>query len=118
MTTTPKAARFRIRRTTPAAPPASPAPVVEDGFGSEPFPTAEQDMLVPPPDPAGGPVNPDQLTARQLRQVRRVAQKHGIETEDDREALRQMQAKGIDPFQKSELLELVNPAQPAGSGAA
>lgn len=51
------------------------------------------------------------LTGRQLRMARRVAQKHGLNVVSDFDAVRQLRANGIDPFAKSNMLELV-----AGSG--
>jgi capsular polysaccharide transport system permease protein len=41
--------------------------------------------------------------------ARRVAQKHGIAATSDFDAVRQLRAAGIDPFQRSTLLELVVP---------
>jgi capsular polysaccharide transport system permease protein len=47
--------------------------------------------------------------------ARRVAQKHGLAVTSDFDAVRQLRAKGIDPFQMSSILELVRPPGPAGS---
>lgn len=47
------------------------------------------------------------LTGRQLRMARRVAQKHGLAPTSDFDAVRLLRAKGIDPFQRSTMLELV-----------
>ncbi len=49
------------------------------------------------------------LTGRQLRMARRVAQKHGIAPISDFDAVRQLRLRGIDPFQRSTMLELVVP---------
>jgi capsular polysaccharide transport system permease protein len=49
------------------------------------------------------------LTGRQLRMARRVAQKHGLAPTSDFDAVRMLRAKGIDPFQPSNTLELVVP---------
>ena len=49
------------------------------------------------------------LTGRQLRMARRVAQKHGLAPTSDFDAVRLLRAKGIDPFQRSNMLELVVP---------
>ncbi len=54
------------------------------------------------------------LTGRQLRMARRVAQKHGLAPTSDFDAVRLLRAEGIDPFQRSNMLELV---VPQGSGA-
>jgi capsular polysaccharide transport system permease protein len=47
------------------------------------------------------------LSARQLRMARRVAQRHGIDTECEIEAVRLLRARGIDPFQPTGILDLV-----------
>ncbi len=152
MTMNPKVKKFRIRRSGDgAAAPgmasarAASAPV-DDGFGPEPFPTAEQDMLTAPPDrpagtrPAGAPaparpaataaaaqgavagptdadaVRAEGLTARQLRLARRVADKHGIVAASDHDAVAKLRKRGIDPFQRSSVLELVIADARSGEG--
>jgi capsular polysaccharide transport system permease protein len=47
------------------------------------------------------------LTGRELRMARRVAQKHGLAPTSDFDAVRQLRARGIDPFERSNALELV-----------
>jgi capsular polysaccharide transport system permease protein len=49
------------------------------------------------------------LTGRQLRMARRVAQKHNLAPTSDFDAVRLLRAQGIDPFQRSNMLELVVP---------
>ena len=49
------------------------------------------------------------LTGRQLRMARRVAHKHGFPATSDFDAVRMLRAQGIDPFQRSNTLELVVP---------
>ena len=49
------------------------------------------------------------LTGRQLRMARRVAHKHGLPATSDFDAVRMLRAKGIDPLQRSNTLELVVP---------
>ncbi|MGR3501628.1 capsule biosynthesis protein [Pseudaestuariivita sp.] len=49
------------------------------------------------------------LTGRQLRMARRMAQKHGLAATSDFDAVRLLRQNGIDPFQKSNMLELVVP---------
>ncbi|KAA9008251.1 capsule biosynthesis protein [Histidinibacterium aquaticum] len=62
------------------------------------------------------------LTGRQLRMARRVAQKQGLAVTSDFDAVRQLRRMGIDPFQRSTVLELVVPdsaangAPPRGDG--
>jgi capsular polysaccharide transport system permease protein len=47
------------------------------------------------------------LTGRQLRLARRMAQKHGLPATSDFDAVRLLRNAGIDPFQRSAVLELV-----------
>lgn len=56
------------------------------------------------------------LTGRQLRMARRMAQKHGLAVTSDFDAVRQLRQKGIDPFQRANMLELVVPDQGAKAG--
>ncbi|KAF0676650.1 capsule biosynthesis protein [Profundibacterium mesophilum] len=51
------------------------------------------------------------LTGRQLRMARRLAQKNGITATSDLDAVRQLRARGIDPFERANMLELVVPEQ-------
>lgn len=48
------------------------------------------------------------LTGRQLRMARRAAQKHGIAATSDFDAVRQLRERGVDPFQRGNVLELVD----------
>lgn len=52
------------------------------------------------------------LTGRQLRLARRVAQRHGLPATSDYDAVRLLRAAGIDPFQRTSMLELVQPTGP------
>jgi capsular polysaccharide transport system permease protein len=139
MTTKPKARKFRIRRSAPLneglAPsqstvaagtdPAAEAPHIMPDTAAAPEPAA--------PAPAGHDVTGPQavaaeqdieslrkegLTGRQLRMARRVAQKHGLAVTSDFDAVRQLRARGIDPFQRSNVLELVVPGQKQGQSGA
>jgi capsular polysaccharide transport system permease protein len=56
------------------------------------------------------------LTGRQLRMARRVAQKHGLAPTSDFDAVRLLRAQGIDPFQRSNMLELVVPQTQGEAG--
>lgn len=47
------------------------------------------------------------LTGRQLRMARRVAQKQGFAPVSDYDSVRLLREKGIDPFKRSNMLELV-----------
>ncbi len=130
MTTKPKAKKFRIRRSTslvndlrrtapdaaPDAPAAQPAPEfggpVDDGFGNTPYPTAAAETLSHV-DQANAEteiarIRKEGLTGRQLRMARRVAQKHGLAPTSDFDAVRLLRQQGIDPFQRTNMLELVS----------
>ena len=48
------------------------------------------------------------LTGRQLRMARRTAQKHGLAATSDFDAVRILRARGIDPFRRAPMLELVS----------
>ncbi len=122
MNTTPKAQKFRLGKidAAPRAPEAfDPASVFEnedDGFsGMQPLPQRAG------PSPATAPgenqmsvaeeiaaLRNEGLTGRQLRMARRLAQRHGIEATSDFEAVRLLRRRGIDPFHRSGILELVN----------
>ncbi|TCP60676.1 capsular polysaccharide transport system permease protein [Rhodovulum bhavnagarense] len=56
------------------------------------------------------------LTGRQLRMARRIAQKHGLAPTSDYDAVRLLRGEGIDPFQRANMLELVQGEAP-GRGA-
>ncbi|MEM6388946.1 MAG: capsule biosynthesis protein [Pseudomonadota bacterium] len=47
------------------------------------------------------------LSGRQLRMARRTALKHGITVASDYDAVRQLRLRGIDPFARSNMLELI-----------
>ncbi len=51
------------------------------------------------------------LTGRQLRMARRAAQKYGLAPTSDYDAVRQLRTRGIDPFQRTNMLELVVPGE-------
>ena len=137
MTTKPKAKKFRIRRSGSLASPVGDAPKpetaqdqtenadqsvpdpdaateTEDGFGNEKYPTAEETASNPKPEDVApeaaiAAIKKEGLTGRQLRMARRVAQKHGLSPMSDFDAVRLLREKGIDPFQRAAMLELVVP---------
>lgn len=101
MTTKPKAKKFRIRRDSSMGNDAEAAP---EGVAT-PAPPAPETL---------GPTDIDTirkegLTGRQLRMARRVAQKQGLAVTSDFDAVRQLRAAGIEPFQKNTILDLVAP---------
>ncbi|AMY67960.1 capsule biosynthesis protein [Frigidibacter mobilis] len=83
----------------------------DDGFGPDRYPTAAPDTVLGPtertPEEEIAAIRAEGLTGRQLRMARRVAQRHGIEVTSDFEAVRVLRRRGIDPFQRSNILDLV-----------
>ena len=99
----------------------------DDGFGNQnflsPLPgTATSTMGTADPARLGATLYPDAaatpaeldairqegLTGRQLRMARRLAQKHDLPATSDFDAVRLLRRAGIDPFQRSALMELVS----------
>ena len=119
MTMKPKARNVRIRRSaTPASKPKSAADNLfaggEDGFGDAPFPGSAKAEADKGAQAEGiAEIRREGLTGRQLRMARRLAQKHGLSPNSDFDAVRLLRAKGIDPFDRANMLELV-----AAKGAA
>ncbi|MBC2835463.1 capsule biosynthesis protein [Paragemmobacter straminiformis] len=94
--------------------------VAEDGFGSEPFPTARAPAPATPEDVAANSdidaIRREGLTGRQLRMARRMAQKYGLPATSDFDAVRLLRAAGIDPFQRGAMIEVL--AEDEEEGAA
>ena len=130
MTTKPKARKFRIKRSAPSlgsaaaaqtedqrpapAPrPAAPAPQTAAQAPQPPRPQAQTGEVASAGQVAGentiDAIRQEGLTGRQLRMARRVAQKHNLPATSDFDAVRLLRDKGIDPFQRSNMLELVVP---------
>ncbi|HEV8034524.1 capsule biosynthesis protein [Yoonia sp.] len=97
MTTKPRVKKFRIRRKT------------DDAQGQEPGVTAAEEVKSPSHAEQIAAISKEGLTGRQLRMARRVAVKNGFQASSDYDAVRQLRAAGIDPFQRSSILELVKP---------
>ena len=104
MTTKPRVKKFRIRRKTP------------DEQGQEPPVEAAEAPKAPSHAEQIAAISKEGLTGRQLRMARRVAVKNGFEASSDYDAVRQLRAAGIDPFQRSSVLELVKPDSAKGPG--
>lgn len=87
----------------------------EDGFPKEGFATAGASArsgavdgaVEVPAEQEIDAIRREGLTGRQLRMARRVAQKHGIAAVSDFDAIRQLRKAGIDPFKRTNMLELV-----------
>ena len=129
MTTKPKARKFRIRRTPSAEDEAlvgqltgeRHASVAPEGSAVAPAEDPQTDPPASEPPRTGevtsaremstgasiDEIRNEGLTGRQLRMARRVAQKNGLAPTSDFDAVRLLRARGIDPFQRSSILELV-----------
>lgn len=114
MTMKPKARKFRIRRSPSAAEPAAAQTsqaAAEEMRPEEPqahayagqVASAREGLTAQSIDD----IRREGLTGRQLRMARRLAQKHGLAPTSDFDAVRLLRARGIDPFERTNLLELV-----------
>ncbi|RLJ41044.1 capsular polysaccharide transport system permease protein [Litoreibacter meonggei] len=99
------------------------ATTTDDGFGGQDFRPQAKTQAEPETQTQAKPQNPAEvidairregLTGRQLRMARRVAQKQGLAPVSDYDAVRLLREKGVDPFKRSNMLELV---VPKGDGA-
>jgi capsular polysaccharide transport system permease protein len=104
MTTRPTIKRFQVRRRSQAAA-ERPAPeqteVARTGGADGPEKPSHAEQI--------DAISKEGLTARQLRMARRVALKNGFAASSDYDAVRQLRAAGIDPFQRSSVVDLVTP---------
>ena len=113
MTMKPKARKFRIRRNSETTSDTGNSPFVadDDGFGDVAFPGSAKAERGVEGGEAGSQdiaeIRREGLTGRQLRMARRLAQKQGLTPTSDFDAVRQLRARGIDPFDRSHMLELV-----------
>lgn len=111
---------------TPSAQPAKPtpkqAPVQNASLPKKATQPAPAAPTPPPAKPADTPeaaidaIKREGLTGRQLRLARRMAQKHGLAATSDYDAVRLLRNAGIDPFQRTNMLDMLPPEQPAESG--
>jgi len=106
----PKARRFRIRQAVSSeieAP--SELPSTDDGLGGNTYPKRSNGEDDAPKSVAEqlDDIRNEGLTGRQLRMARRVAQKQGLTANSDYDAIRLLRDAGIDPFKRSNMLELV-----------
>ena len=113
MSTTPKARKFRIRPgesfNRPGAEVPEGALVVAppEGASAGAAPGSAAEGAATPAAGEGAP------TGRQLRMARRIALKHGIKAETDQEAIDGLRARGIDPFERANMLQIVPPGDDA-----
>jgi len=124
MTTKPKAKKFRIRRPLPGGSGTSatqPLHTAQRGSSAalnEDQQQHEQDAQLHEGQVSSAremgaaqstdDIRKEGLTGRQLRMARRMAQKHGLAPISDFDAVRLLRARGVDPFQRANMLELVS----------
>jgi len=126
MTTKPKVLKYRVDRLGPldgglapnGASPADPGPAGPSAqpAGTSAPPAAANSVAesaaesapgaLPPTGAHAGDVESEGLTGRQLRMARRVAARHGLSASSDFDAVRQLRARGIDPFRATSILDL------------
>jgi len=136
MTTKPRAKKFRIRRSgvghDGATAAGSPPPAGDDAAPVAPVVSKNVAAKLPAGEPGPAQKGParegdvtsarlaaaeteidairrEGLTGRQLRMARRVAQKNNLPATSDFDAVRVLRQQGIDPFKRSNMLELVVP---------
>jgi capsular polysaccharide transport system permease protein len=105
MTTKPGSRKFLIKRGSGSATPPSQDP---------PQPEAPPPSADTQPDAAEQEIEAirrEGLTSRQLRMAQRVAQKNGLSPASDLDAVRLLRARGVDPFRRDSMLELVVPPE-------
>ena len=119
MTTLPKAKKFRIRRSgllasgvSREAETTAPSYDTAQATARETMPMTLRSDVSDTAEVAGeldiAEIRKEGLTGRQLRMARRVAQKHGLAPTSDFDAIRLLRSEGIDPFQRSNMLELIS----------
>ena len=80
----------------------------DDGFGPGKFPSAAPAAPTGAAPEAGlEQIKGEGLTSRQLRVARKLAQKHNLPATSDLDAVRLLRAAGVDPFQRTSMLDLV-----------
>lgn len=115
MTTKPTARKFRIKRATPPPTGTAQARSEEQNSGSAGQTTGTETPHAPMNVALElDAIRREGLTGRQLRMARRIAQKNGLAPTSDIDAVRLLRKSGVDPFQRSNMLELVVPNQGDG----
>ncbi|MBR9842926.1 MAG: capsule biosynthesis protein [Rhodobacteraceae bacterium] len=101
----------------PSAQPAQPAPQqAQPQTPAQPQPPAPAPTGAMSPDQEINAIKREGLTGRQLRMARRMAQKNSLAATSDYDAVRLLRANGLDPFQRTNMLELVVPNDEGGAG--
>lgn len=120
MTSKPKVKRFRIPRAGGKGNAQDAAP--EPSANSEPTETPANTNPAPRPDVSSveaelASIRAENLTGRQLRMARRMAEKRNLSPQSDEDAVRLLRLAGIDPFNKKNVLDLMtNPVDSAMGG--
>lgn len=134
MTTKPKARKFRTKLSAPTLgsdatnatsnkPKKKAAAPAQPSQPPQPKPTKTGEVASPrqvQTENTIDDIRQEGLTGRQLRMARRVARKYELAATSDFDAVRILRDRGIDPFQRSNMLELVVPqagAEPHEGGA-
>ncbi len=113
MTTKPRARKFRIRRggsLGSADPSAESATQDQERIPSDAADNESREIAVQSgasEQSAIDAIRQEGLTGRQLRMARRIAQKHGLAVTSDYDAVHRLRERGIDPFDRAGVLELV-----------
>ncbi|NVO54435.1 capsule biosynthesis protein [Rhodobacteraceae bacterium B1Z28] len=104
MTTKPKVRKYNLRRKRQSEGSADArADAISRIRNATQAPAAANE---PQPGTELGEIKHEGLTGRQLRVARRLAQKHGLAATSDYDAVRLLRKKGIDPFERTNLLDL------------
>lgn len=114
----PEAAQPSTQAAAPQAPaaqarPARPQPAAPGANRRAPAPGQVDSAAQVKSENTIDAIRQEGLTGRQLRMARRVAQKNGIAATSDFEAVKLLRDRGIDPFERANALELVEPRQGA-----
>lgn len=104
MTMKPKAKKFRIRRDSSLATDTTAEQIAAAALEGD---EANSAQAVTDLDA----IRKEGLTGKQLRTARRLAQKNGLAVVSDFDAVAQLRARGIDPFQATAIMSLVEPAK-------
>lgn len=113
MTTKPTARKFRIKRAPTDSKTAQDDPAKRPLASEHTGANSSQGEAAHPPKGSADvsqqldAIRREGLTGRQLRMARRVAQKNGLAPTSDIDAVRLLRLQGIDPFKRTNMLELV-----------
>jgi capsular polysaccharide transport system permease protein len=122
MTIKPRVRKFRIRRggSLGSADPTSETSMQDNPPETPEVPESESRAIAPRGDPlpqnAMDAIRQEGLTGRKLRMARRIAQKHGLAVTSDYDAVLKLRERGIDPFDRAGVLELVISSAKAENG--